>query len=69
VNQPLDAGRQVERLPGFEAFDVFEHVPRVRLDRGLAQPGQPVVLPLSRRLSRSSRRRRCASDSGSAKES
>ena len=41
VNQPLDAGRQVERLPGLEAFDVFEHVPRVRLDGRLAQPGQP----------------------------
>ena len=41
VNKPIDAGRQVERLPGFEAFDVFEHVPRVRLGRGLAQPGQP----------------------------
>ena len=41
VNQPLDAGRQVERLPGFEAFDVFKHVAGVRFDRRLSQPGQP----------------------------
>lgn len=41
VNQPLDAGGQVERLPRLEAFDVFQHVPRVRFDRGLPQPGQP----------------------------
>jgi hypothetical protein len=32
VHRPLDAGRQVERLPCLEAFDVFEHVPRVGLD-------------------------------------
>ncbi len=32
VHQPFDAGRQVERLPGFQALDVFEHVARVRLD-------------------------------------
>jgi hypothetical protein len=32
VNQPLDAGRQVERLPRLEAFDVFQHVPRIRFD-------------------------------------
>lgn len=38
VHLPLDASRQVERLPGFE---VFEHVPRVRLGGRLAQPGQP----------------------------
>jgi hypothetical protein len=38
VNQPLDAGGQVERLPRLEAFDVFQHVPRVRFDRGLPQP-------------------------------
>jgi hypothetical protein len=30
VNQPLDARRQVERLPRLEALDVFHHVPRVR---------------------------------------
>ena len=41
VHRPLDAGRQVERLPGFEALDVFEYVARVRLDGRLAQPGQP----------------------------
>jgi hypothetical protein len=41
VNQPLDAGRQVERLPSLEALDVFQHVPRVRFGRRLAQPGQP----------------------------
>jgi hypothetical protein len=41
VNLPLDAGRQVERLPRLEAFDVFQHVPRVRFDGRLAQPGQP----------------------------
>jgi hypothetical protein len=40
VNQPLDAGRQVERLP-LEAFDVFQHVPRIRFGGRLAQPGQP----------------------------
>jgi hypothetical protein len=39
--RPLDAGRQVERLPRLEAFDVFQHVPRIRLDGRLAQPGQP----------------------------
>ncbi len=33
VHRPFDAGRQIERLPRLEAFDVFEHVPRVRLDR------------------------------------
>ena len=33
VNQPLDACWQVERLPGFETFDMFEHVPRIRLCR------------------------------------
>lgn len=69
VHRPLDARRQVERLPRFEAFDVFQHVPRIRFDGRLAQPASRVVLPLSRRLSRSSRRRRCASDSGSAKAS
>gem|GEM_PF-6524173 len=41
VNQPLDAGRQVERLPGFETLDVFEHVPRIGLGGRLPQPGQP----------------------------
>ena len=41
VYRPLDAGRQVERLPCLEAFDVFQHVPRVRLDGRLTQPGQP----------------------------
>ncbi len=41
VYRPLDAGRQVERLPRLEAFDVFQHVPRVRFDGRLAQPGQP----------------------------
>lgn len=33
VNQALDARRQVEGVPGFEAFDVFKHVPRIRLGR------------------------------------
>ncbi len=33
VNQPLDAGRQVERLPCLEAFNVFQHVTGVRLGR------------------------------------
>ena len=33
VNQAFDAGRQVERLPRLEAFDVFQHVPRIRLGR------------------------------------
>jgi len=33
VNQPLDAGRQVECLPCLEAFDVFEHMPRIGLGR------------------------------------
>ena len=56
VNLPLDAGGQVERLPGFEALDVFEHVPRVRLGGRLAQPGQPGRLAVSLRFSRSSRR-------------
>ena len=32
VNQPLDAGRQVECLPRLEAFDVLQHVPRIWLD-------------------------------------
>ena len=41
VNQPLDADRQVECLPGFEAFDVFEHVAGVRFGGRLAQPSQP----------------------------
>ncbi len=41
VHRPLDARRQVERLPRFEAFDVFQHVPRIRFDGRLAQPGQP----------------------------
>ena len=41
MNQPLDACGQIERLPSFEALDVFEHVPRVRLGGRLAQPGQP----------------------------
>lgn len=41
VYQPLDSRRQVERLPGFEALDVFDHVPGVRLGGRLAQPGQP----------------------------
>jgi hypothetical protein len=33
VNQPLDAGRQVECLPRLEAFDVLQHVARIRLGR------------------------------------
>ncbi|MCY1550324.1 hypothetical protein D9M68_865720 [compost metagenome] len=33
MNQPLDAGRQVECLPRLEAFDVFEHVARIGLGR------------------------------------
>ena len=41
MDQPLDALRQVQRLPGLEALDVFKHVPRVRLGRRLAQPRQP----------------------------
>lgn len=41
VNLSLDACGQVKRLPGFEALDVFEHVPRIRLDGRLAQPCQP----------------------------
>ena len=41
VNQPFDASRQVERLPGFQALDVFEHVARVRFGGRLAQPSQP----------------------------
>ena len=41
VNQPLDTDRQIERLPGFEALDVLEHVTGVRFDRRLAQPSQP----------------------------
>jgi hypothetical protein len=70
VNRPLDAGRQVERLPRLEAFDVFQHVPRVRFDGRLAQPGQPgrfAVVPALEQIA--SRRRRCASDSGSARAS
>ena len=31
-------GAAVKRLPGFEAFDVFKHVARVRLGGRLAQP-------------------------------
>ena len=31
VHQSFDAGRQVKRLPRLEAFDVFQHVPRIRL--------------------------------------
>ncbi|AFI96167.1 hypothetical protein ABFJ96_3876 [Acinetobacter baumannii] len=41
VNQPLDAGRQIECLPCLEAFDVFQHMPRIWLGRRLAQPSQP----------------------------
>ena len=41
MHRPLDTGRQIERLPRLEAFDVFQHVPRVRFNRRLAQPGQP----------------------------
>ena len=33
MHQLLDAGRQVECLPRLETFDVFQHVPRIRLDR------------------------------------
>jgi hypothetical protein len=69
VNQPLDAGRQVERLPGLEAFDVFSMCREFGLTGDWRSQASQVVLPLSRRLSRSSRRRRCASDSGSAKAS
>ncbi len=69
VNQPLDAGGQVERLPRLEAFDVFQHVPRFGLTGDCRSQASHVVLPLSRRLSRSSRRRRCTSVSGSAKAS
>jgi hypothetical protein len=39
--QPLDAGGQVERLPDFQALDVFQHVPGIRFGGRLAQPGQP----------------------------
>ena len=44
VNLTLDAGRQVERLPGFEAVDVLAHVARVRLYSRLAQPAEPGAL-------------------------
>ena len=33
MHQALRAWRQIERLQGLQAFDVFEHVPRVRLGR------------------------------------
>ncbi len=33
MHQPLDAGWQIKHLPGLEAFDVFQHVPRIRLGR------------------------------------
>jgi hypothetical protein len=56
VNLPLDACGQVKRLPGFEALDVFQHVPRVRFGGRLAQPCQPRHLLPSLRLSSSSRR-------------
>ena len=32
MHLPLDAGRQVERLPPLEASDVFQHMPRIGLD-------------------------------------
>ena len=41
MHQPLDAGRQVERLPGFQALNVFKHVARIRFGGRLTQPGQP----------------------------
>ena len=41
MNLPLDAGRQVERLPGFQTLDVFQHVPGIRFGGRLAQPSQP----------------------------
>ena len=41
MHLPLDARRQVKCLQGFEALNVFEHVPRVRLGGRLTQPGQP----------------------------
>ena len=41
MNLPLDACGQVKSLPGFEALDVFEHVPGIWLDGRLAQPCQP----------------------------
>ncbi|EKE16638.1 MAG: hypothetical protein ACD_10C00882G0003 [uncultured bacterium] len=44
MNKPLNARRQVERPPNLEAFDVFQHVPRIRLGRRLTQPGQPGCL-------------------------
>ena len=41
VDQTLGAGRQFDRLQRFQALDVLQHVARVRLDRRLAQRGQP----------------------------
>ena len=41
---PIDADGKVQRPPGLQTFDVLAHVPRVRLDRRLAQPGQPCRL-------------------------
>jgi hypothetical protein len=55
VNLPLDACGQIKRLPGFEALDVFQHVPRVRFGRRLAQPASHVTLLPSLRLSSSRR--------------
>ena len=41
VDVAADAFRQRECLEGLEAFDVLQHVPGIRFQRGLAQPNQP----------------------------
>ena len=41
MNEPFNAGWQIERLPCLEAFNVFEHVAGVRFGGRLPQPGQP----------------------------
>lgn len=33
MDRSFDSGREIECLPSLETFDVFEHVPRVRLGR------------------------------------
>ena len=50
MNQPFDASRQVECLPGVQALDVFEHVARVRFGGRLAQPSQPGHLAVAAAL-------------------
>ena len=63
----LDAGD----LGKYGSFVALSHslARYVRPSRDWRSQASQVVLPLSRRLSRSSRRRRCVSDSGSAKAS